>query len=390
MIRPTTAVLRCAVPTALVAVLTAGCGLERLSMQTLAGAGGTEPVDRVTAVFTDVSRLHVGSPVRAGPVEVGRVSEIRTEDFRALVELDLHTEVALGPETTARLELVSTLGSRYVVLDPGRETSPSADGHRIPPERTSPGPTIEDTLAAVGTLLNGSGLAQMRTLVTEADAALSGRGGTVRELLSELDSVLTTLDEHRGRIRELIDSVGAVSGRLADGTPTLEAALTEITPAVETLLAERDRFTDLLDTTASLGETVRGVLDETGDALTDQVDRLRPLLTDLADVGERLGGTLAGAREFVGLLRRAAPGDYLLLDGTLDVSRSIAEILDPGHPPGSLRAPGDRDTTGRGDGAGAVPDESGHTGHLGGTGETGERFDPLDLTDDLLSKKRPR
>ncbi|WP_034239341.1 MCE family protein, partial [Saccharomonospora iraqiensis] len=296
MIRPATTVLRWVVPTTLVAVLTAGCGLERVSLQTLAGAGGTEPVDRVTAVFTDVSRLHVGSPVRAGQVEVGRVSEIRTENFRALVELKLHTEVPLGPDTTARLELLSTLGSRYVALDPGRERSPSADGHRIPAERTSPGPTVEDTLAAVGTLLNGSGIAQMRTLVTEADAALSGRGGTVRELLSELDSVLTTLDDHRGRIRELIDSVGAVSARLADGTPTLEAALTEITPAVETLLAERDRFTDLLDTTASLGDTVRGVLDETGEALTDQLDRLRPLLTDLADAGERLGGTLAGAR----------------------------------------------------------------------------------------------
>ncbi len=387
MIRPATAVLRWVVPTALVAVLTTGCGLERVSMQTLAGAGGTEPVDRVTAVFTDASRLHVGSPVRAGQVEVGRVSDIRTENFRALVELELHTEVALGPDTTARLELLSTLGSRYVALDPDRETSPSADGHRIPPERTSPGPTVEDTLAAVGTLLNGSGIAQMRTLVTEADAALSGRGGTVRELLSELDSVLTTLDDHRGRIRELIDSVGAVSARLADGTPTLEAAMTEITPAVETLLAERDRFTDLLDTTASLGDTVRGVLDETGEALTDQLHRLRPLLTDLADAGERLGGTLAGAREFVGLLRRATPGDYLLLDGTLDVSRSIAEILDPGRTTGSPRDPGDRDTPGTGDDAGAAPDDTGDTG---GTDGTGDRFDPLDVTDDLLSKEGPR
>lgn len=313
---------------AIVGAVASGCGL---SLQDAAHLGGGDTY-RVTAVFTDAPRLPLGGEVRVGQATVGRVADISAEDFRARVELELDSDARLPAGTRARLELTSALGEEYVLLEPPARGSGTGtleqEGH-IPLERTSRGPDVESTLAAVGTLLNGSGIDQARTIVTEANAMLSGRADTISELLSRLDSVLTTLDDHSAQLVEVIDSMHAVSGELAEGTPVLEAALTDIQPALEVLLAERERFSTLLRAVSSLSTNARGLIEQTGTALTDQLHQLRPLLRELSALDDGLGRTLTDAREFIRLLRQATPGDYLMLDGTINVPLTVAEILDP-------------------------------------------------------------
>ncbi|PRX45414.1 phospholipid/cholesterol/gamma-HCH transport system substrate-binding protein [Prauserella shujinwangii] len=318
----------------------AGCAL---SLQNVAGAGpGGEPGYRVTAEFTDVSGLPLGGTVRVGQAAVGRVAAVRTEDFRAVVTLELHADVDLPAGTRARLELTSALGEQFVVLEPppGPARGPSlAERPVIPLARTARGPDVENTLAAVGTLLNGSGIDQVRTIVEEANAALSGRSGKVRDLLARLDTVLASLDRRGGEIASVIDSMHAVSARLAESTPTIEAALTDIRPALDVLLAERERFATLLADVSALGRVTGGLIERTGTALTTQLKQLRPVLGELASLDADLGRTLADLRTFTGLVRQAAPGDYLLLDGTLDVPLTVAELLDP-DPGRAQPAPG--------------------------------------------------
>ncbi|MFF5989351.1 MCE family protein [Prauserella flavalba] len=316
-------------PVLATAALAAGCGF---SLQNAAGLSGAEgPVYRVTAEFPDAAGLPVGGTVRIGQATVGRVAEIRTEDYHAIVELDIQSDVELPASTRARLELTSALGEEFVALEPPRRREGPTLEERpaIPLERTSRGPDVESTLAVVGTLLSGSGIDQVRTIVTEANTMLGGRAGKVRGLLSELDTVLGSLDARSGELISVIDSMHALSGQLADSRPTLEAALTEIRPAVRALLAERERFTALLGNVASLGTAAQGLLDETGSAFTGQLAELRPVLDNLASVEGRLGPTLTSLQNFAVLLQDATPGDYLMLDGTLEVPLTIAEILNP-------------------------------------------------------------
>lgn len=309
---------------------TTGCGF---SLQNAAGlGGGGDDTYRVTAVFAEAPRLPLGGTVRVGQATVGRVAAISTENFRARVELELDSRVRLPAGTLAKLELTSALGEEFVLLRPPPRPSGQATLEQqpvIPLERTSRGPDVESTLAAVGTLLNGSGIDQARTIVDEANAMLSGRAGTINELLARLDHILTTLDDHSAQIVEVIDSMHAVAGQLAASTPTLEAALTDIRPALDTLLAERERFSRLLRSVSSLGGNTAGLIEETGTALTEQLHQLRPLLKELGALDDGLGKTLTDAREFIRLLRQATPGDYLMLDGTINVPLTVAEILDP-------------------------------------------------------------
>lgn len=313
----------------LLATVLAGCGI---SLQNTVGLGGSgTPTYRVTAVFTDAAGLPLGGTVQIGQATVGRVADVRVQDFHAHVDLDIHADVELPEGTGARLELTSALGEEFVVLEPPARAGSAtlADNAVIPLERTARGPDVENTLAAVGVLLNGSGIDQIRTIVTEANAMLGGRAGTINGLLGRLDSILLSLEDSSEEILGVIDSMREVSARLAERRPTLRAALTEIEPALRVLLAERERFGTLLGDVTSLSRTTHELIERSGPALTEQFRALRPVLDDLRALDGRLGTTLSGLREFAGLLREATPGDYLMLDGTLDVPLSVAEILSP-------------------------------------------------------------
>lgn len=311
-------------------VLTSSCGL---SLQNAGfGTGAPGPSKRITAVFTDIGRLPLGGVVRAGQAEVGRVASIETRDFRAVVELDVDRGFTVPAGTRARLQLTSPLSEEYVMLElPDQRSAgpPLGDGDAIPLRHTTRGPDIEDTLAAVGALLNGSGIDQARTVVSELNTALQGRTDKVRGLLHELHSLLSSLDRRRGEIERVLASMHDVSQQMADNQPLLESAFNDIRPGIDALLRERDQFNELLDNTASLSSTANDLVQRTEASVTEQVRQLRPVLADLRGFDEDLGTTLGELQRFSRLFQQATPGDYVLFNGTLDVPGTLAELLNP-------------------------------------------------------------
>ena len=311
-------------------VLTGGCAF---SLQNTAGIGGVDgPSYRITAVFARLARLPVGGTVRVGQEQVGQVSSIETEDFRAIVHMRIKQGARLPAGTRARLELTSALGEQQVVLKlpTNRHTGAElSDGAVIPPRHTSAGPDVEPTLAAIGALVNGAGIAQARTIINEVSTALDGRAQEIHDLLGQLDTALGTLSEHSESVTSLIDSLHSLSGTLNNQRSTLEAAATRIKPAIDVLLSQRDEFLTLLGKVTSLARAADGLLKRTGDALTSTVHKLRPVLRNLRGIDGRLGSVLRKMRQFDELLQQAVPGDYLLLDGTLDVPLTVAELLTP-------------------------------------------------------------
>ncbi|MDI2030320.1 MCE family protein [Saccharopolyspora sp. TS4A08] len=318
-----------AIPALAVVLATAGCGVNLQNAGI--GTGISGPSKHVTAVFTDAGRLPLGGVVRSGQAEIGRVTAIRTRDFRALVEMDIAADVDLPGGTTAQLQLASPLGEAFVMLERPPGGPMLGDGAVIPIERTTRGPDIEDTLAAVGTVLNGSGLDQARTVVGELSTALHGREGEVRDLLHELQAVLGSLQRHRDDINHVIAALHSTSEEIARNKPLLEATFTQVKPGVDVLLAERERFGALLANTASLSATADGLAQRTAGTLTGEVHQLRPVLDELRGFDGELAGTLDGLARFSQLFQQATPGDYVLFNGTLDVPGTLGEVVAPGR-----------------------------------------------------------
>lgn len=78
--------------------------------------------NRVTVEFTTTSGLVRGDPVEVRGVPSGQVSQIRFEDGRARVTLDLDKTVTLQADTHFTIENVGIMGQKLVAVYPGRDS----------------------------------------------------------------------------------------------------------------------------------------------------------------------------------------------------------------------------------------------------------------------------
>lgn len=88
----------------------------------------------VTAHFDNIGGLKVRSPVAAGGVRIGRVTDIRydSETYEAVVSMAIDSEYNKFPVDTAASILTSgLLGEQFIGLDPGAEEDYLKDGDAV-------------------------------------------------------------------------------------------------------------------------------------------------------------------------------------------------------------------------------------------------------------------
>ncbi|MGD9530493.1 MAG: MlaD family protein, partial [Pseudonocardia sp.] len=165
---------------ALTAATTAGCATGGLQGVSLPGGAdlGDDPYP-LTIEFADVLELVPQSLVKVNDVTVGTVTGIRVSpEYTALVDVAINGDVAIPADAVARVAQTSLLGEKYVAIEPNRGapagTARIPDGATIPLARTNTAAEVEQVLGALSMLLNGGGVAQIRTIAVELNAALDG------------------------------------------------------------------------------------------------------------------------------------------------------------------------------------------------------------------------
>jgi phospholipid/cholesterol/gamma-HCH transport system substrate-binding protein len=275
------------------------------------GQPGSGPGYRVTAVFDDALNLTIGAEVRQNGVLVGRVESLATRDYHADAVLRLTDDTVLPGGTTAQIRFTTPLGEDYVDLRGGVPGAPPlARGATLGPADTSTAPTIEDTFAALSLVLNGGGIEQLHTIVTEIGTALSGREAQARDLLPRLDQLATTLAASRGDIDRLVSGLATLAGRLSSGD-VVRRALTELSPALQVVTSQTQALTDLLGKVDALGRTTSDVLGRSTDDLVADLDGAQPILAALSGVQQRFAEVLADVQAFGTAFEAASRGQYL-------------------------------------------------------------------------------
>ncbi len=315
---------------ALAGLLLSGCGF---ALQNAPNGRNVEgPSYELVIEFTDVSGLPTGGKVRLGPATVGRVVSKAAKDFHAEVLVRVREDVDLPRGTRAGLELSTALGDQFIALkapkNPGGE--PLADGDRIPLADTIRGPDIEDSMALLAYVLNNSGIAQARTIITELNTMLSGREDKARDLLDRADDVLASLDRRTDEFNRTLAAVNKLGKMVNANTDVLGEALREIRPAVDVLRGEQANFDALLTGVSLLSTDVNEALSKSKSALTSSLTKLAPVLEDLESIDGDLGALLTAMRKFQPLFQGAIPGDYLQLHAIFNVPDSLTGILTNG------------------------------------------------------------
>ena len=250
-------------------------------------------------------------------VVVGSVGPMRVQGWHADVEISVKHDVVVPANAVASVGQTSLLGSMHLELNPPLGQSGTGrlrPGATIPLNRSSTYPSTEQTLSSLSVVVNGGGLGQIGDVIHNFSAALSGREGAVRDLITRLDKFVGTLDDQRDNIVASIQALNRLAGTFAGQRDVIPQALHKIPPALEVLIKERPRITAALDKLRVFSNTATRLVNDTQADLVKNLKNLEPTIRALADVGPELGHCARGGAVFPftqNFIDRARPGRLL-------------------------------------------------------------------------------
>lgn len=317
------------------------------------GAASDGHAYHVTVEFRDVLDLVPQSSVKVNDVTVGAVEKVELDGWHARVRLRIADSVKLPGNAVADVRQTSMLGEKYVALSAPAGTRPVGrlrDGDRIPLSRSGRNPEVEEVLSALSALLNGGGVAQLKTISVELNKALGGREDRVRSLLKQLDTFLGGLDDQRADIVRALKGVDRLAKRLKKEKKTIDLALDTMPPALKALADQRKDLTKMLTALSRLGKTGTEVVTASHDDTVADLKKLRPILRELNKAGDDLPNSLEilTTYPFPRNATDAVKGDYVNLKITADLDLADLYGNVTGKPgkhgkspsPGTPRLPG--------------------------------------------------
>jgi phospholipid/cholesterol/gamma-HCH transport system substrate-binding protein len=313
-------------------LLLAGCDASVYSLPLPGGPDVGEDPMTVKVEFADVLDLVPQSTVKVNDVSVGKVTDIDLEGYQALVTLAVRRDVELPDNAVAELRQTSLLGEKFVELsapEEGASSNPLGDGDTIPIERAGRNPEVEEVLGALSLLLNGGGVAQLKTITQELNKALEGREESARSVLRNLRTFTGQLDENKADIVAAIESLNRLALAAEKQLPTIDKALDELPSALDSIDRQRDDLVEMLAALNDLSDVAVDVIARSKGATITSLERLDPVLTQLAASGDDFTNafhvflTYPFVDEVVGrdpqVARNLHMGDYTNLSITLDV-----------------------------------------------------------------------
>ena len=273
------------------AMMLTGCDFSVYNLPLPGGADLGENPYSVRVQFRDVLDLVPQSAVKVNDVTVGKVDDIKLDGYNAEVTVLLHDDVKLPDNALAKIRQTSLLGEKFVSLEPpttGASSNRLADGDLIPLDRSGRNPEVEEVLGAMSLLLNGGGVAQLKTISTELNNAFEGREGDVKSVLNQIDTFMGQLDENKGDIIQAIESLNRLAISIKEQRGSIELALDEMPAALASIDRQRDDLVKMLDALSELSSVGTEVIRQSKASTITSLQQLDPVLTKLAEAGDAL------------------------------------------------------------------------------------------------------
>ncbi|HET9731791.1 MAG TPA: MCE family protein [Acidimicrobiales bacterium] len=297
-------------------LLLSSCGISLQSLPKIGGVSG--PTYGISANFANVVNLPANATVRVGAFSVGYVSSIRLQDFQAVVAMRIKKSARLPTGTTASIRFDTPLGEDFVLLQPPASTATAdasylRDGANIPESRTQTAPSVEDTFGALGALLDGGGINQLQTIISQTNLALNGNQAQIRSLITDLNSTVTSLASDTPAIDRSLQAMADLSKTLHDGAGTIQQGLAALGPAASVLASETGDLQGLFRNLDTLSTAADSIIAASAAGTAQTFQALKPLLDQLTSVQAQLDPALSAVTQLERYTPRAVPGDYLQL-----------------------------------------------------------------------------
>lgn len=230
----------------------------------------------VNAAFTDVGALRPGDDVRIAGVRAGYVSAITLEHGAAVATLEIDSGRPVYDNAQASIAARSSLGQKYVELNPGTPSSPQmVKGALIPVAQTTDATEIDQVLDGFDPKTRQG----LSTLLKNVGSGVGGRGDDLNAFIRTAPGTLKSLATVSQALA--VDS-GADLNQLLTTGRDLAGAFGDQTGQIAAVMRQTQATLSALDTDGGvpLGQTI----DQGGSALASTRAALRSLDAPLGDL----------------------------------------------------------------------------------------------------------
>ena len=270
-----------------------------------------------TAEFSNGSGLRSGQFVRAGGVEVGKVSGISLTDNgqRALVTFKVDKSLPLYQSTTAQLRYANLIGDRYLNLERG--TGDGSDrvlppGGFIPVARTQPAPDLDALIGGFKPLFKSLDPEKVNNIATSLVTVFQGQGGTIKDILSQTAQLTSTLADRDQAIGEVITNLNTVLGTVVKHQKEFDSTVVNFETLITGLKNRADPLAGAIADISDASGTLAGLLRDDRPLLQQTTGHLETIQQPFADDPAKLDKLLSEYPAAITLIGRAGGiyGDF--------------------------------------------------------------------------------
>jgi phospholipid/cholesterol/gamma-HCH transport system substrate-binding protein len=276
-----------------------------------------ERYNTYSAEFSNGSGLRGGQFVRAGGVEVGKVSKVQLTDNgqRALVTFAVDKSLPLYQSTIAQIRYANLIGDRYVNLDRG--TGEGADrvlppGGFIPVARTQPALDLDALIGGFKPLFKSLDPEKVNNIATSLVTVFQGQGGTIKDILSQTAQLTSTLADRDQAIGEVITNLNTVLGTVVKHQKEFDSTVVNFETLITGLKNRADPLAGAIADISDASGTLAGLLRDDRPLLQQTVGHLETIQQPFADDPAKLDNLLSEYPAAITLIGRAGGiyGDF--------------------------------------------------------------------------------
>jgi phospholipid/cholesterol/gamma-HCH transport system substrate-binding protein len=242
-------------------------GAAAFNLQKFPGFRGTG----YHADFTDANGLSRGDMVQISGVRVGRVNSITIHGDHVTVNFDVHG-ADFGTETTASVEVLNLLGTKYLNLTPAGPGQLRSGG-TIPIERTRTTYDVVSTLDQLTTTTEQLDTDQLATALHTLAGTLDASAPEVHQSFEGISRLSASIATRNREVAQLIQHANGVTKLLAERKGDLVTLMKQGDLVFQELQARKEAIHRLLVGARQLSVALKGIADdnraEIGAALSD-------------------------------------------------------------------------------------------------------------------------
>ncbi|WP_135452332.1 MCE family protein [Mycobacterium sp. DL99] len=231
------------------------------------------------ATFSEASRLKAGQDVRIAGVPVGKVNAVKlNSDNTVDVSFDVNKRYQLYTSSQAKVRYLNLVGDRFLEITSGPgELRKLAPGGTIPAQNTQPALDLDALLGGLRPVLKGLDGAKVNEISNAVIEMLQGQGGALANMLTSTGAFTQNLAARDQLIGDVITNLNTVLSTVDEKGSQFDTSVDELQKLITGLAEGRDPIAGAIAPLASAENDLTDMLEKSRRPLQGVIENVRPL-----------------------------------------------------------------------------------------------------------------